>query len=893
MISQIYGGGSSAGATYRQDFVELFNRGSSTVSIDGWSIQYASATGTTWQVTDLSGSIPAGSYFLVGLAAGAEGNFLPPLDATGSTAMSATSGKVALVSSQVAFATACPGLFESVDFVGYGAANCFEGAPAPSLDATTAALRAGAGCEDTNQNSSDFSAGAPNPRNSTFLPNSCDPPEPGGSVVISQVYGGGGSPSASLSQDFVELFNRTSSTVSIDGWSLQYASSVGTTWQVTDLAGVIPPGGYYLIGLATGASGALLPLPDASGSTAIGISSGKVALVANQTALAGGCPVSSAIVDFVGYGSAADCFEGTGPTASPGATTSALRLQDGCRDTDQNFDDFTTDAPNPRNSGSPANSCGLPPAPGGPVVISQVYGGGGSPSASFEQDFVELFNRSSSTVSVQGWSVQYASSTGSSWQVTNLSGFIPAGGYYLVGLAMGASGSPLPLPDASGSTATGLASGKVALANSQVTLAGSCPFSSSIVDLAGYGTATNCFEGTGPTPSPSATTAALRLQGGCRDTNENSRDFTTGAPNPRNSASAANSCPVPPAPVARPMTLAVDPSAGASSDGNGILESGETASVEPSWENLSGFPLSLTGVASDAGGPAGPTYSILDSAASYGILGVAASGSCADAAECYALQISAPAGRPATHWDAEFTETPSTGDPPKVWKLHLGESFADVPKNYLFYRRIEEVFHNAITVGCDPTHYCPENEVTRAEMAIFIARAVAEGGANVPSSGTWNGNPYDCSPGGTSLFSDVLPADVSCKSIHYIAAQNIASGCSGGLYCSSQNVTRAQMAILVAKALFAPAGGAAIPDPYTDPVTQITYSCNPAGLRNFADVFHGDSYCKHVQYLYAKGILGGCEVSDTQRLYCPNDGVTRGEMAKFLANAFQLRLYRP
>ncbi|MCE4282316.1 lamin tail domain-containing protein, partial [Xanthomonas hortorum] len=65
VISQVYGGGGNSGATFRSDFIELHNTGSSTVSLDGWSVQYASAAGSSWQVTPLAGNVPAGGYYLV------------------------------------------------------------------------------------------------------------------------------------------------------------------------------------------------------------------------------------------------------------------------------------------------------------------------------------------------------------------------------------------------------------------------------------------------------------------------------------------------------------------------------------------------------------------------------------------------------------------------------------------------------------------------------------------------------------------------------------------------------------------------------------------------------------------------------------------------------------
>src|SRR5918999_3730527 len=70
VISQLYGGGGNNGATLRNDFIELFNRGSQPVSVTGWSVQYASSGGSTWQVTPLTGTIAPGAYYLVQEAAG-------------------------------------------------------------------------------------------------------------------------------------------------------------------------------------------------------------------------------------------------------------------------------------------------------------------------------------------------------------------------------------------------------------------------------------------------------------------------------------------------------------------------------------------------------------------------------------------------------------------------------------------------------------------------------------------------------------------------------------------------------------------------------------------------------------------------------------------------------
>jgi predicted extracellular nuclease len=178
-----------------------------------------------------------------------------------------------------------------------------------------------------------------------------------------------------------------------------------------------------------------------------------------------------------------------------------------------------------------------------PVVISQVYGGGGNSGATYKNDFIEVHNRGTTAIDLSNWSVQYASSAGTSWQLTKLSGILQPGHYYLVQESAGTGGTTaLPQPDATGTLALSGTSGKVALVNNATALSGANPTSASLVDLVGFGSAATGYEGSGPTPTLSNTTAAIRAGGGCTDTDDNAADFTAGAPTPRNSASAAQSC---------------------------------------------------------------------------------------------------------------------------------------------------------------------------------------------------------------------------------------------------------------------------------------------------------------------------------------------------------------
>lgn len=177
VISQAFGGGGNAGALFRNDFIEIFNRGNTSVNLSGWSVQYASATASTWSVTPLTSiTLLPGQYYLIQESSGgSSGVVLSAPDTTGTIAMAAGSGKVALVKSSTALSGTCPNDPNIVDLAGYGnTANCFRGsAPAPAASNTNAILRAANGCTDTRNNIADFALGAPNPRNTGFLQRIC------------------------------------------------------------------------------------------------------------------------------------------------------------------------------------------------------------------------------------------------------------------------------------------------------------------------------------------------------------------------------------------------------------------------------------------------------------------------------------------------------------------------------------------------------------------------------------------------------------------------------------------------------------------------------------------------------------------------------------------------
>jgi hypothetical protein len=256
VVSQIFGGGGNAGAPFASDYVELFNRSNAGVDVTGWSVQYATAAGTSWSATPLAGTIPAGRSYLVQLAGGATGAALPTPDATGPTNLSATAGKIALVRGADALtcgatAGSCSSAALLEDLVGYGSATDFEGSgAAPALSATTAAVRAGQGCTDTDVNAADLAAGAPAPRNSASAAQQCTAPPPGGPTA---------SADASVAVDVNAVLSVSLERTTIDfGSTASGATPTPISERVTVLSN--HPAGYALSVQRTAFAPADLPL---------------------------------------------------------------------------------------------------------------------------------------------------------------------------------------------------------------------------------------------------------------------------------------------------------------------------------------------------------------------------------------------------------------------------------------------------------------------------------------------------------------------------------------------------------------------------------------------------------------------------------------------------------
>ncbi|MCK9792984.1 ExeM/NucH family extracellular endonuclease [Isoptericola sp. 4D.3] len=201
---------------------------------------------------------------------------------------------------------------------------------------------------------------------------------PDAPVVIDEVYGGGGNSGAAFNQDFVELYNRTDQPVSLDGWTIQYASAAGT-WAngaQTNLSGQIPAGGSFLVAQATGTNTSLpaLPEPDVTGTIAMSGSGAKIALVRSTDRLAcagADCAVAEDVVDLVGWGASANAWSGSGPAPATTNPTSVARRDHA--HTADNAADFVAGTPTPTASGTDP---GTDPGPVVDATVAEIQGTG-------------------------------------------------------------------------------------------------------------------------------------------------------------------------------------------------------------------------------------------------------------------------------------------------------------------------------------------------------------------------------------------------------------------------------------------------------------------------------------------------------------------------------------
>src|SRR5438876_7325508 len=176
VISQIYLGTGDSSSRPANQYIELFNRGTISTSLSGWSIQYAAEGQNTWQAFPLSGSIEPGQYYLIRTTTLTGNVTLPQPDLTISLNLPMNVGKLIVGNDSIPFDTGCPSdTTRIVDPVGYGPTNCYESQPltAPAAADSVAYVRKGGGCRDTDSNFSDFSKVTPLFRSTGSFRNLC------------------------------------------------------------------------------------------------------------------------------------------------------------------------------------------------------------------------------------------------------------------------------------------------------------------------------------------------------------------------------------------------------------------------------------------------------------------------------------------------------------------------------------------------------------------------------------------------------------------------------------------------------------------------------------------------------------------------------------------------
>ena len=286
-----------------------------------------------------------------------------------------------------------------------------------------------------------------------------------------------------------------------------------------------------------------------------------------------------------------------------------------------------------------------------------------------------------------------------------------------------------------------------------------------------------------------------------------------------------------------------------------------TRTLTPSFTPTGGPVAHISSIAATSGPASGGTSITITGSSFFAVTSVTIGGFAATnvvTGGLTSITCNAPALAPGALYDVQVT-TSGTGT--AVLTKGWFADFLDVPQAYLYHAAIEKVLRAEITSGCGGGNYCPDQLVTRDQMAVFILRG-EHGGAYNPPAAT-----------GT-VFSDVTINTPFAKWMERFAAEGISTGCAGGSpppYCPTANVTRDAMAKFL---LLGKHGSSFSPAAATGTV--------------FADVQTTTFLAKWMEELKAEAITGGCQAGVPLPSYCPQGTVTRGEMAKFIRATFGL-----
>lgn len=183
------------------------------------------------------------------------------------------------------------------------------------------------------------------------------------------------------------------------------------------------------------------------------------------------------------------------------------------------------------------------------------------------------------------------------------------------------------------------------------------------------------------------------------------------------------------------------------------------------------------------------------------------------------------------------------------------QTFEDVAATHWAYDYIETLAASGITGGCGLGRYCPDDNVSRAQMAVFLERGI-RGSDFVPPAATGN------------VFIDISKDAFAAGFIEQLYLDGITGGCGSNNYCPDSDVTRAQMAVFLLRSKY---GATFVPLPLAVP--------------SFLDVDLSHWATNWIEQLAAEGITGGCGGDN----FCPDQPVTRAQMAVFLVRTFGLQ----
>jgi hypothetical protein len=217
-------------------------------------------------------------------------------------------------------------------------------------------------------------------------------------------------------------------------------------------------------------------------------------------------------------------------------------------------------------------------------------------------------------------------------------------------------------------------------------------------------------------------------------------------------------------------------------------------------------------------------------------------------------QITFTSGDPGTTMTLEVVQISPAGCDSPASSKDISVDYLDVAASDPFREFINTITRNGVTAGCGAGNYCPDLNVTRAQMAIFLL--ISKNGAG-----------YTPPPATGLIFLDVPANAFAAAFIEAIAAAQVTSGCGGNNYCPDFFIRRSEMAVFLLRMLEGP-----------------TYNPPPATGTLFGDVAEGDFAAAWIEEIADRGITSGCGGGN----FCPNAFVSRAQMAVFLVATFEL-----